>query len=353
MRATTHHGRVKSSAHNDRKFDIEKADNINEELTEKNKYFCCYKGMSFEDAEKRFYEEHFKTALEKTNENYIKNGHRERVKSIDDLLTAKRTMPEETVLQVGSVKDGTVSGQQLASIYVEYQKQLLKWSKEHGEPFKVLNSALHVDEAVPHIHERRVWTYTDDKGVEHINMSKALEKADVPLPDPDKEPGRYNNRKMTFDSMCREMWLDICRNRGIEVESVAIPDIRHNMGKYEALQEQATMLQDDVLNAKIEKKCLRQDISTLKEEKALLEEKTKDLSCVVSDIEAKREQLSDLEHAIKLKELNYGSDLTDMIEITNLQNQAEKYQKLLQEYPELKHEHTQEVEHTHSYHMHF
>lgn len=47
MRTTTHHGRAKgnvgySAKHNDRNFDLEKADNIDAELASQNIYVNCY-----------------------------------------------------------------------------------------------------------------------------------------------------------------------------------------------------------------------------------------------------------------------------------------------------------------------
>lgn len=44
----------------------------------------------------------------------------------------------------------------------------------------------------------------------------------IPLPFPDKKPSKVNNRKVTFDSMCRELLLGICREHGLEVETEAI-----------------------------------------------------------------------------------------------------------------------------------
>lgn len=51
---------------------------------------------------------------------------------------------------------------------------------------------------------------------------KALETLGIPLPDPAKKPGRTNNRKVTFDRLCRDLLLAICREHGLEVETEAI-----------------------------------------------------------------------------------------------------------------------------------
>lgn len=58
---------------------------------------------------------------------------------------------------------------------------------------------LHVDEATPHVHVRRVWFVEDEKtGHEIIGKNKALEELGIAPPRPDKSIGRYNNAKMTL-----------------------------------------------------------------------------------------------------------------------------------------------------------
>ena len=42
------------------------------------------------------------------------------------------------------------------------------------------------------------------------------------LPNPDKPKGRTNNRKMTYDATCRQMFLNICKNHGLGIEEEAI-----------------------------------------------------------------------------------------------------------------------------------
>ena len=65
--------------------------------------------------------------------------------------------------------------------------------------------AYHFDEATPHAHLRRVWKYTDRRGYVRIGQDKALRRAGVELPYPGKPEGRYNNSKVMFDAMAREM----------------------------------------------------------------------------------------------------------------------------------------------------
>lgn len=45
-----------------------------------------------------------------------------------------------------------------------------------------------------------------------------MEELGIPLPDPDKPKGRHNNRKQTFDAMCREMLFEICERYGLQLD---------------------------------------------------------------------------------------------------------------------------------------
>ena len=108
VRATTHRGRTgKHGAynpkHNDRNFDVGKSHHIDAAKSTENVYRHCYQkqqpNLTFEDAEKQFYEEHFSKFLKGKNDRYKKNRHRERMQSMNDYRTAPRTCPEEMIIQ--------------------------------------------------------------------------------------------------------------------------------------------------------------------------------------------------------------------------------------------------------------
>lgn len=91
-----------------------------------------------------------------------------------------------------------------------------------GKHVHVLDWALHLDETSPHIHAWQVFDVENRYGEIEPKQEKALQQLDIPLPFPDKKPSKVNNRKVTFDSMCRELLLGICREHGLEVETEAI-----------------------------------------------------------------------------------------------------------------------------------
>ena len=87
-----------------------------------------------------------------------------------------------------------------------------------GTHVHILNWALHLDEGTPHIQERHVFDCKNQYGELCPQQEKALEELGIPLPDPSKPKGRHNNRKQTFDAMCREMLFEICERYGLQLD---------------------------------------------------------------------------------------------------------------------------------------
>ncbi len=218
MRMTVHNGRagkngVYSPKHNDRQFDISSAEHIDPERMPGNVYWnWTGKNISFEDAEKEFYELHCREHLDAVNQRHREQRHPERVRDMDAYRTARQTCPEETLLMIGN-RDEHLPPKTLRAICEE----LRDWEEKQIPGLKVLDMALHVDEeGAPHIHMRRAWIYRDENGIESIAQSKTLQAAGIPLPHPDKPQGRHNNRKQSFSAMERQALYEICRGYGIE-----------------------------------------------------------------------------------------------------------------------------------------
>ena len=153
-------GRTHGTKHNDRDFDTDLADNIDQEKSQDNVYWHLYQDedpeMTFTEAELKFYTETFGEQLQKTNDNYLRQSHPERCKDMATWKMARQNAPEETVLQIGKM-EGHADAATLMDCFQEYNRRLEQWNQEHGRPFTQLSYALHVDEAVPHIQTRRVW----------------------------------------------------------------------------------------------------------------------------------------------------------------------------------------------------
>ena len=218
MRMTVHNGRagkngVYSPKHNDRQFDISSAEHIDPERMPGNVYWnWTGKNISFEDAEKEFYELHCRAHLDAVNQRHREQRHPERVRDMDAYRTARQTCPEETLLMIGN-KDEYLPPRTLRAIC----EKLKDWEENTVSGLRVLDMALHVDEeGAPHIHMRRAWIYRDENGIESIAQSKTLQAAGIPLPHPDKPQGRHNNRKQTLSAMERQALYEICQEYGLE-----------------------------------------------------------------------------------------------------------------------------------------
>ena len=233
MKLTRHNGRagkngVYNPKHNDRSFDIANSEHIDEERAKLNLYWDCYNGFrnfknpekenelsaTFEDVEQLFYRQRYHDFVTGQNERNVKNRHPERNKETGDLLKSKKTCPEETVYQIGTL-DNHVPPELLIEIVTEFMEIA---NERFGSHVHILNWALHLDESTPHIHERHVFDCENQYGEIAPQQEKALEALGFELPEPEKPVGRKNNRKMTFDSACRVLLFDVAKKHGLQLE---------------------------------------------------------------------------------------------------------------------------------------
>ncbi len=243
-RVSRHNGRsgkhgVYNPKHNDRQFDVAHAENIDRERTRLNLYWDWQNGLrdheanqsvqypTFNQVERAFYEQRYGDYLAGQTARNVKTGHASRNRTVDDLLADARICPEETIYQIG--KEGDCSPpEMLLEIMQEF---MTIFQERFGSHVHILDWALHLDETSPHIHARQVFDIENHYGEIEPKQEKALEALGIPLPFPGKKPGRQNNRKITFDSICRELLLNICEEHGLEVERDAIYGGRENREK--------------------------------------------------------------------------------------------------------------------------
>lgn len=211
MKLTMHNGREGSATHNDRSG--RRGEHIHEERTWQNRTWQLNSGMTFQENEKVAYRELFAEWLEERNERTMAARHPERVKGINDLLKGRQSRPEEVILQVGDIYSH-IEPERLWEAVKRYKDMM-----EYKYPLlRTLDMSMHVDEATPHVHIRRVWTYHDEEGRLAIGQEKSLQEMGVQLPHPDQAPSRYNNRKILFTADARGTWLCVCRELGIEID---------------------------------------------------------------------------------------------------------------------------------------
>ena len=236
LKLTRHNGRAGTHGtynprHNDRSFNLANSEHIDPERAKVNIYWDCFHGFrstiapqdpdnlagTFSDVERQFYETHYTAFVESQNERNAKIRHTERNRSIPDLLSSRKTCPEETIYQLGT-KDDHASGEVLLAVVTEFIEE---FKARFGDHVHVLDWALHLDESTPHIHERHVFDCENKYGELAPQQEKALEALGFELPDPGKPISRRNNRKITFDSACRKMLFEIAKRHGLELEEEA------------------------------------------------------------------------------------------------------------------------------------
>ena len=236
LKLTRHNGRAGAHGtynpkHNDRSFNLANSEHIDPERAKGNIYWDCFHGFrsaldpqdpddlaaTFSDVERQFYETHYTAFIEGQNGRNAKIRHTERNRSIPDLLSSRKTCPEETIYQLGTL-DEHASAEDLLNIVTEFIEE---FKAKFGEHVHVLDWALHLDESTPHIHERHVFDCENKYGEVAPQQEKALEALSFELPDPDKPLSRRNNRKITFDSACRKMLFEIAKRHGLELEEEA------------------------------------------------------------------------------------------------------------------------------------
>lgn len=243
-RTTLHNGRKNrqgqaySPRHNDRKFDLDKAEHIEQERTKENIYWHYLQkenpDMDFSTAEKTFYKDHFEEALNIRNSSYIQHGNKKQVKTLEEYM--QEHCPEETIWMIGNAEDMIP-----AKILHNVWKEQKAWMETTFSQVTVLDWALHVDEqGAPHIHERHVFIGHDKKGLEVVGQNKALAEMGISAPNPQKPTGRHNNAKMTYTAICRQHFQELCKLHGLDIE--VQPRERSEMGltqaEYKTRQEE-------------------------------------------------------------------------------------------------------------------
>lgn len=265
-RTTLHNGRKNkqgqaySPRHNDRKFDLDKAEHIEQERTKENVYWHYLQkenpDMDFSTAEKVFYKNHFEEALKIRNSSYIQHGNKKQVKTLEEYM--QEHCPEETIWMIGNAED-MIPAKILHNVWTEQKT----WMEAMFPQVTVLDWAMHVDEqGAPHIHERHVFIGHDKKGREVVGQNKALAEMGISAPNPQKPTGRHNNAKMTYTAICRQHFQELCKRHGLDIE--VQPRERSEMGltqaEYKTRQEEKA-----AARAEMKMKAAEQTVNGLKE----------------------------------------------------------------------------------------
>ena len=284
MKLTRHNGRsgkhgTYNPRHNDRRFDVENSEHIDAERARQNVYWDCYRGFtthdfrenpeqpdfSFEEIERMYYYEHYADHVNAQNARNEKTRHIERNRTVDDLLKNNKTCPEESIYQIGTMEE-SVPPETLALIVSEFYEE---FENRFGSHIHILDWALHLDEGTPHIHERHVFDCENRYGELCPQQEKALEELGIPLPKPEQPKGKHNNRKQTFDAVCRIILFDVAKRHGLHLEQ------EPSYGGRDYLEKQDYILMKQ------------------KEQMAAQEQKLEELTLKIEDVETLLDDVSD------------------------------------------------------------
>ena len=282
VRATRHNGRkgengVFKAGHNDRSFDVDAAEHIDPSRSFMNVYWDMYQGyniagadgvrperrFSFEEIEKAFYCSQFGDSLDAQTERHIKSRHKDRIRTMDQIREDPKTCPEETVYQLG-----TKDGHEAPALFVQVVAELVEeFTKRFGSHVQVLDWALHMDEATPHIHERHVFFADDGYGMNFPKQEKACEALGFERPNLEKKSNKFNNAKMVFDEEVRKLYIEIAEKYGVVIEKIPLEGKKHLEKNDYILAKQAEEIENN--EARLQSLELKiEDVETFSEEVA-------------------------------------------------------------------------------------
>lgn len=342
MRATTHNGRASRKGaylakHNDRRFDLDKAEHIDQDRTAKNIYWHCmpeHPEMNFEQVEQAFYTHTFKDGLQAKNAMYKQHGNDKNIQTIEEYRRNPRSCPEEQIFMLGN-KDFYIPVKTLEQIC----KEQLAWEEKEFPQVKVLDYAAHADEqGAPHIHIRRAWIGHDKAGNAVIGQNKALKEMGVERPDTNKPQTRYNNAKITYTRKCREHLIELCRGYGIDIELQ--PKERSETGltqtEYKARQEDKK-----AMAAELRRQATEQAAAAIKKEIAG-DEFDRELANFWGDIE-KNDRLQELADIQAENDRLKAENARQQAEISRLKEEQHKTHESLLKLAEARSERAKEL----------
>ena len=144
-----------------------------------------------------------------------------------------------------------------------------EFERRFGSHIHILDWALHLDEGTPHIHERHV--FDCENRYENCAPSRKRHWKNWASPSPTRRSpkGRNNNRKQTFDAVCRTLLFDIARRHGLHL------DQEPSYGGRDYLEKQDYILMKQ------------------KEQLAAQEQKLEELTLKIEDVETLLDDVSD------------------------------------------------------------
>lgn len=255
MKVTNRNARQdRAGKHNDRNFNIDNAPHIQQDRMTDNLYYTYNGDMehTFDEVEREFYELNFEDYIKKQNQKNEEHRHAERNRTISSYHRGRNTRPEDKILQIGNMKEHATK-EELWECAMEYKE---KFDDIFGEHCKILDMALHMDEATPHVHVRRVWIAEDQDGDKYVSQQKALEQMGITDPDQSRPNSKYNNPKISFTKTDTELFRSICIEKGLDID-IEPPLKREHLSTLEYKKQQ---ISKDIESLEHTKNTLQEEI---------------------------------------------------------------------------------------------
>lgn len=207
MRVTCHRSRVGASIkHNERAFDVSKADNIDRNRIVLNHEFSYNEPI-------KLLEERYKHQFDELNARAEASRHKERIKTAEQFLQMKKYKPQELILQIGDIASAP-DGEFFSDIAEDF---CMRAAADFG--MVITKCYVHLDEGTPHAHLDYYMEYHDEQGRPCIgDTTRALSERGIIRPDPERPAGQFNNAIMTFCAQLRDSFIETACDYGFIIE---------------------------------------------------------------------------------------------------------------------------------------
>lgn len=283
------------------------SDNIYGRFDDTGKWSWSHNGFDARAYELGRYAQIFGEGIKAQNDRHERSRHHDRVRSVEDVYTNKKTAPMETILQVGNSHSEMTTEEQ-AQYLRRALGALTRDLGRYGENLIIHDCALHMDETVPHVHLRYSFAVRDREGHLVPNQSKALEAMGFTPPEQGTRT-RYNNALVSFSDWLREAFYGHVERQGLTVDrEVTSPSERHRdrlesraiamTKKVEELKKKVAQLTETVLGH-------QQELANVVQQGQQFKQYLDELSRYGRELDEYCVQASEALH--QLQNLGYGS----------------------------------------------
>ena len=285
-------GLVYSNKHNDRNFDTKTSDNINQTRMKENLLYLVDEDgnitakpdkISFADWEFKMYQSYYAEWLKKQTARHEAAGHKDRVRTMEQIISSPRYAPREEILSIGNFTNQCLNEESFIDAVDQYVRELqrrfpyiriLNYSVHRDEEVRSTSidengnaSGVHSEKSNIHAHVRSCFVYQNDEFDFEPNQNQALAAMHIDPPNPDGKINRFNNRISTMTSQCRTLFHEIAMEHGFSIESEVESPGKKTLNKQEYI---ACVLKKETATLSEQKAALESENATLVSENAVI-----------------------------------------------------------------------------------